>query len=158
MLSYLKFLLKSTNHHGVHSPFVYHYLTQCLYAKPQLSKNKIENILLKSISYFQYENVQIEDEFIKIRIGNQQNRLNFDGSPLDLSVIKRFNLQVVLEMIALEKMHNDTMLVIQDLKNNRAEWNRAVAHPKITISIDAFFLGLLFIRKEQVKEHFTIRL
>ncbi|MEZ7917698.1 MAG: class I SAM-dependent methyltransferase, partial [Patiriisocius sp.] len=29
--SYIKFLLKSTNEHGVHSPFVYSLLTKCIY-------------------------------------------------------------------------------------------------------------------------------
>ena len=31
--SYLKFLLKSTNQHGIHSPFVYNLITQCFYDK-----------------------------------------------------------------------------------------------------------------------------
>ncbi|NVK52663.1 MAG: class I SAM-dependent methyltransferase [Flavobacteriaceae bacterium] len=33
VLSYIKFLFTSTNHHGVHSPFVFKLVTQCLYAK-----------------------------------------------------------------------------------------------------------------------------
>ena len=33
--SYLKFLLRSTNEHGVHSPFVFDLVTKCLYDKTQ---------------------------------------------------------------------------------------------------------------------------
>lgn len=33
--SYIKFLFKSTNQHGVHSPFVYDLLTKCVYKKEQ---------------------------------------------------------------------------------------------------------------------------
>ncbi|WP_295829646.1 class I SAM-dependent methyltransferase [uncultured Winogradskyella sp.] len=33
IIAYIKFLLKSTNEHGVHSPFVYNFITKCLYDK-----------------------------------------------------------------------------------------------------------------------------
>ena len=33
LLAYLKFWLKSKNHHGVQSPFVYNFVTKCLYNK-----------------------------------------------------------------------------------------------------------------------------
>ena len=32
-IEYLKFLVKSSNQHGVHSPFVYHLVTKCFYKK-----------------------------------------------------------------------------------------------------------------------------
>ncbi|MEM8928975.1 MAG: hypothetical protein AAGC45_12275 [Bacteroidota bacterium] len=150
--------MKSTNHHGVHSPFVYNYLTKCLYAKPKLSRNKVENILLKSISYFEFKNIQIEDKFLKTFIGNQLSGLNHGVLPLDIVVFKNFTLALVLEMMAAGKIHNNTLFVIQNLRNNWNEWNKAISHPKITVSIDAYSIGLLFNRKEQVKEHFTIRL
>ena len=35
LLSYIKFLFKATNQHGVHSPFVYNFVTKCLYDKTQ---------------------------------------------------------------------------------------------------------------------------
>lgn len=40
-LSYIKFLIKSTNQHGVHSPFVYHLLTKCLYKKENFPEFEI---------------------------------------------------------------------------------------------------------------------
>ena len=49
--AYLKFLSKATNQHGVHSPFVYNFVTKCLYdktnhdayAKLKLYKKALEN-------------------------------------------------------------------------------------------------------------------
>jgi len=50
--SYLKFLLRSTNQHGVHSPFVFDLITQCFYDKavyPEyLILKKHRNNLLKN--------------------------------------------------------------------------------------------------------------
>lgn len=158
MVSYLKFLLKSTNHHGVHSPFVYNYLTKCLYKRPKLASHKVENVFLKSISYFEYQNVHIEDKSFKTKIEDQHTGLHYGVLPLDTVVIKNFSLAMVLKMMVDTKVHNNTLFLIQDLRNNRNEWSKAISHPQISVSIDAYSLGLLFIRKEQVKEHFTIRL
>ncbi len=34
-------------------------------------------------------------------------------------------------------------------------WAIIINHPKVTVSIDTFYWGIVFFRKEQVKEHFT---
>jgi hypothetical protein len=36
-------------------------------------------------------------------------------------------------------------------------WEEIKSHPKVTVTIDLFFLGLVFFRKEQVKENFCLR-
>ena len=50
--SYLKFIFKSTNQHGVHSPFVYDLITKCFYTKKNiLNSNQLKsykNNLLKN--------------------------------------------------------------------------------------------------------------
>lgn len=40
ILSYIKFLLKSKNQHGVHSPFIYDLVTKCFYDKSDYSEYK----------------------------------------------------------------------------------------------------------------------
>ena len=48
-LSYLRFLVRSTNQHGVHSPFVYDFVTKGLYRK-SIENNIIEtHTALKSL-------------------------------------------------------------------------------------------------------------
>ena len=69
IISYLKFLLKSSNQHGVHSPFVFDFVTKSLYKNNQeiinfdnylqleyLSKKKIK-ILSKIVSHFQLKEI-----------------------------------------------------------------------------------------------------
>lgn len=51
---YIEFLLKSTNQHGVHSPFVYDLVTKCLYDKAKYAEYpKIEDFrnLLKQVNH-----------------------------------------------------------------------------------------------------------
>ncbi|MDT0686872.1 O-methyltransferase [Autumnicola psychrophila] len=37
-------------------------------------------------------------------------------------------------------------------------WEEIKDHPQVTVSIDTFYWGLIFFRKEQAKQHFNIRL
>jgi hypothetical protein len=36
-------------------------------------------------------------------------------------------------------------------------WELIKQHPKVMVTVDTFFWGLVFFRKEQHKEHFKIR-
>lgn len=47
--SYLKFLKKSTNQHGVHSPFVYNFLTKCVYKKADNASAEILNKYIQAL-------------------------------------------------------------------------------------------------------------
>jgi hypothetical protein len=61
----------------------------------------------------------------------------------------------------LSTAHNDTVFVFDDIHwsgGMEAAWEEIKAHPKVQISIDTFYLGLIFFRKEQSKQHFKIRL
>jgi len=44
ILSYFKFLIRSKNQHGIHSPFVYDFTTKCLYKKNKNFKSQFKNI------------------------------------------------------------------------------------------------------------------
>ena len=44
VIAYIKFLLNSTNQHGVHSPFIYNFVTKCLYDKKNYpAYNELKN-------------------------------------------------------------------------------------------------------------------
>jgi hypothetical protein len=38
-----------------------------------------------------------------------------------------------------------------------AAWEEIKKHPKVTVTVDLFFFGLVFFRKEQAKEGFILR-
>ena len=57
--------------------------------------------------------------------------------------------------------HNDSIFIFDDIhwsKDMTEAWTIIKKHPKVTVTIDTFFWGLVFFRQEQVKEDFIIRL
>jgi predicted O-methyltransferase YrrM len=58
-------------------------------------------------------------------------------------------------------LHNDSILIFDDIHWSRemeAAWETIKSHPSVTCSVDLFFIGIVFFRKEfKEKLHFTIR-
>ena len=60
----------------------------------------------------------------------------------------------------LEYANNNTIFIFDDIhwsKGMENAWSYIKAHPKITLTIDLFFVGIVFIKSELSKEDFTIR-
>lgn len=60
----------------------------------------------------------------------------------------------------LAKAHNDTVFVLDDIHWSRGmarAWETVKAHPQVTVTIDLHDMGLVFLRQEQAREHFTLR-
>lgn len=161
-ISYVKFLGKSTNQHRVHSPFVFTYVTQCLYSKKKLHHKKSINVLLKTIDHFGFETVGIKNNGAVNELVKQTfPKVRFDEKPLDLLFMDEMDMTSFQKIRSEGKLHNDSLVLIDAIHGNQRnleQWNRLIALPEITVSIDMFYCGLISIRREQVKEHFTIRI
>jgi predicted O-methyltransferase YrrM len=62
--------------------------------------------------------------------------------------------------LLLSKCHNNTVLVFDDInwsEEMKQAWRTIKNHPQVTLTVDIFAFGIVFFRKEQEKEHFTIR-
>lgn len=56
--------------------------------------------------------------------------------------------------------HNNSVFVFDDIhwsSGMEEAWEEIKSHSDVTLTIDLFFLGLVFFRKEQAKEHFTLK-
>jgi predicted O-methyltransferase YrrM len=56
--------------------------------------------------------------------------------------------------------HNDSVFIFDDIywsQEMTQAWTHIKSHPKVTLTVDLFWIGLVFFRQEQVKEDFTLR-
>ncbi|WP_452228097.1 MULTISPECIES: O-methyltransferase [unclassified Lacinutrix] len=249
---YFKFLKKSTNQHGVHSPFVYDLITKCFYDKTkhkdytilkqyreklyqnhttisvtdfgagsrifksnerQVSKiaktagipKKRAQLLYRVTNYFQIKNslelgTSLGLATAALHLGNKNgNTTTMEGCPetaktakqqleafhfknidlrindfkTELKTLKNTNFDLIyidgnhqkeatlnyFEILC-NNVHNDSVLIFDDIHWSApmaAAWQEIKNHPQVTVTVDTFFWGIVFFRKEQVKEHFTIR-
>jgi predicted O-methyltransferase YrrM len=253
IIQYIQFLFKSTNQHGVHSPFVYDLVTTCFYDKTnypayrklknyraQLLKNKTPititdfgsgsrvftsnerpisaiaknsgtplkraQLLYRMVTYFKPEHslelgTSLGIATQAIALGHPKNNIvSLEGCPaiskfttaqLSEADIKNATLitgafetslpklkeesydfiffdgnhskEATLHYfeVLLDKTHNDSVFIFDDIhwsKGMLDAWEQIKRHPKVTVTIDTFFWGFVFFRKEQVKENFTIRM
>jgi predicted O-methyltransferase YrrM len=60
----------------------------------------------------------------------------------------------------LKTIHNDSFFIFNNIYRTaeiQEVWSVIKKHSKVTITVDVFYLGIVFFRKEQAKEHFKIR-
>ncbi|PHQ57063.1 MAG: methyltransferase [Lutibacter sp.] len=233
--SFILFLCRSTNQHGVHSPFVYDLVTTCFYQKTNPSNvnsietakqwlnnhteqkiartSKVKNfsrkkttLLIRMSAYFKPSSVleigtsigletaalsignpvaiintleeckntafiaqglfqKLNLKNIKLVVGNFDNTLHaiiikdqfdliyFNGIHREEQLLDCFNL-------CLQRIHNNSIFIFNEINSSeemQQVWITIKKHPKVTISIDTFYCGIIFFRKEQQKQHFTIR-
>jgi len=62
--------------------------------------------------------------------------------------------------ICLPKIHEKSILIFDDIywsEGMKQAWEQIKAHPRVTLTIDLFWIGLVFFRTDRVKEHFKIK-
>jgi predicted O-methyltransferase YrrM len=60
----------------------------------------------------------------------------------------------------LPKVHEDTLLIFDDIywsEGMKDAWAQIKAHPQVTVTIDLFWIGLVYFKKGQAKEDFKVR-
>ena len=118
LFHYIKFYLKSTNNHGVHSPFIYGLITFCFYNENWKKKRKnyfLEKNLEKNLEFFRHElnkyllnynDKNILDQFF-IKLKSNKNPIKL----IDTLSIK------YSQFILLIDHHNDLSPLIKIIEN-----------------------------------------
>ena len=88
---------------------------------------------------------------------NNLDKLDFlfvDGNHQKDATLKYFNW-------ALPKVHEDTMLIFDDIywsEGMKEAWTEIKSHPQVKVTIDLFWIGLVFFKSGQAKEDFKIKI
>ncbi len=132
---------------------------------------KVAKLLNRIIPYLKIKKILIvSDRFEEIKTiftsGNDSLKIDsqieeknsYDLIYLDLD--ETYPKKNVLKPL-LSTMHNDSIIIIN--KPHKSEehnffWKKVKETPEVKVTIDSYLLGFVFFRKEQVKEHFNIRL
>ncbi|MDP9048824.1 MAG: class I SAM-dependent methyltransferase [Bacteroidota bacterium] len=60
----------------------------------------------------------------------------------------------------LPKVHDGTLLIFDDIywsEGMKEAWDEIKTHPRVTVTVDLFWIGLVYFRPSQVKENFLIK-
>ncbi len=118
----------------------------CKYATDLFQKQQRENIQLTC------GNFDTELPKVLAKLGSF-DLLYIDGNHAYEPTLRYFN-------AALEHCKETSVMVFDDIywsEDMTKAWQEVIKHPKVNLSIDCFYFGLLFFRKEtKQKEHFKI--
>ena len=113
-------------------------------AKQQLEQFHIKNVTLKTRPFEDHLGTLSQHHWDLIFVdGNHQKEANLHYFETLLTSVT-----------------NDSVVILDDIywsKPMTEAWETIKQHPKVTVTIDTFFWGLVFFRKEQNKENFKIR-
>jgi predicted O-methyltransferase YrrM len=98
-------------------------------------------------------NGKFENTLPKIIDSNSFDLIYFDGNHNKKATLTYF-------YECLKTVKNESIFIFDDIhlsKEMYQAWNIIKQHPKATVTINNFYWGMVFFRKEQTKQHFTIR-
>jgi predicted O-methyltransferase YrrM len=62
--------------------------------------------------------------------------------------------------LCLPKLHENSLMIFDDIywsRGMKKAWKQIKAHPQVSVTVDLFWIGLVFFKKGQVKQNFRIR-
>ncbi|WP_299123575.1 class I SAM-dependent methyltransferase [uncultured Winogradskyella sp.] len=107
VISYIKFLFKATNQHGVHSPFMYDFVTKCLYDKKRYDAyEKLKNYrfeLKNSTTTLQVTDLGEGSKVLHSKVRRVRKMIKASSSSKKESrilfrIVNYFNIKSVLEL------------------------------------------------------------
>lgn len=182
LLKYLQYYLKGANSkgHGIHSPFVYKFIREDLNAiksseelmmhdpalKQRLAEinsvlsrqlpEKIKRLIIVMIDKWKPASFYVSGE---VSGSNNSMERSTDFIFLSASNSKDSVLSKAVKLI--DSMHPHSLMILEGIHSSSVmeeAWEAIKKYPKSRLTIDLFFIGIIFCRTEQKEqEHFIIR-
>jgi hypothetical protein len=183
-VKYLVHLLKSNNRHGIHSPFVYTLLDKVIY---DFSVNKVDDVnnnqyslfnanmpqkvyrlIYRLVKHFKPQQIYwlnkqdgLIEHYIESALPNTSAVVeNAPGFKPDLLIAGSATVFLgnygKIEILS-EPQTWAIVSAIHGDKTQTAAWALLCAKEEFTVTIDLFWIGLIFFKRAQVKEHFKLR-
>ena len=103
---------------------------------------------------YRFDNINlIEEKFFNFPLKKKFDLIYFNRNESKKATLEYFE-------ASLPCTHNDSVLIFNNIHLSaemEEAWNEIKNHNEITVSIDTYQWGIVFLRKEQQKEHFTLR-
>ncbi|QCX38801.1 class I SAM-dependent methyltransferase [Aureibaculum algae] len=115
-------------------------------------------IAIDSFETFGLKNIDLEigsfaETLPNVLKNNTFDLIYFDGNHQKQATIDYF-------LACLPHIHNESVFIFDDIywsKGMSEAWKYIKNHASVTVSIDTFYWGIVFFRKEQEKEAFVVR-
>jgi predicted O-methyltransferase YrrM len=120
-------------------------------ATAEVATNNFEKFTFKNISLLLGN---FDNTLPKALENNTYDLVFFDGNHQKKPTLNYFEQ-------CLQHIHNESIFIFDDIywsKGMSDAWLQIQKHPKVSVSIDTFYWGIVFFRKEQEKQHFVIRI
>lgn len=142
-------------------------ITTAYLAKSQPAANVLTIEGCPETAAVAYENFQaLQLDNVEMQVGNFNNllpQLITEATTLDFVYIDgNHTKEATLNYFqwCLPKVSENSLLIFDDIywsKGMKEAWTDIKNHPDVTVTIDLFWIGLVYFKKGQAKEHFKIK-
>jgi len=117
------------------------------------------NIAQNLFNKYKFKNIKLIIGNFNETLAKQLNKNTFDFVFFNGNHTKKATLDYF--KLSLSSIHNNSFFLFSNIYRNfemKQAWEEIKKNPSVTITIDTYQWGIVFFRKEQQKEHFTIRI
>ncbi len=116
------------------------------------------------VAYQNFKDLNVQN--VELQVGNfndllpkaieEREKLDFvyiDGNHTKEAALNYFNW-------CLPKVHENSLLIFDDIywsEGMKQAWEEIKVYPEVTVTVDLFWIGLVYFKKGQAKEHFKLK-